>query len=178
MKTVCGALVASIVALAGPAAAATAVDPFAGTWEARVVHGKSEYTLRLRCKAATDCEMQTIDPAVMGKEALPPIPFPAAMPQGNLEPARSALKYALAHRAEGSSNPEFAAIQVLLGAAVSSKTVIDKCISLDDKQPEYFMACTVRGATARPVMLFFGSLMGLCGQGFCKHVVFPLVRMQ
>jgi hypothetical protein len=177
MKASFGAFAVLVLGWLGSASAAPAADPFAGTWEARVVHGKHEYTLRLRCKTASDCEMQMINPAAKGKDALPVIPFPGAVPQRNLEPSRSALKYALEHRAEGSPNPEFLAIQKMLGASVSAKTEIDQCISLDQSQPEFFMACTIRGATARPVLLFFGSLMGLCGQGFCKHVVYPMVRM-
>ena len=169
---------APCVAVAAFAAAAQPADPFAGTWEARVVHGKNEYTLRLRCKFASDCDLQTLDPAVKGKDQPPPISFQSAVPLRNTELARSALKYALENRATVSPNPEFAAIQKMLGAAVNAKTEVDRCISMDDKQPEYFVACTVRGANARPVVLFYGSLMGLCGQGFCKHVVYPLLKVQ
>jgi hypothetical protein len=172
-KTLVGTL-----AFALSLAAQAAADPFEGTWEARVIHGTSEYTLRLRCKSATYCDMQMINPAAMGKDATPAITFTGAVPQRNLAPPRNALKYALEHRTEGSPNPEFAAVQILLGASVSAKTEIDTCISLDEAQPDFFIACTVRGATARPILLFFGSLLGLCGQGFCKHLVYPLVKVQ
>jgi hypothetical protein len=177
MKHRSWALLASLFACAAPALATAPADPFAGSWEARVVHGKSEYTLRLRCKSASDCEVHTLDPATKGKEP-PPIAFQSIVPLRNPELARSALKYALEHRTQGSPNPEFAAIQKLLTAAVSARTEIDRCISLDDKQPEYFVACTVKGSNARPVVLFYGSLLGLCGQGFCKHVVYPLLKVQ
>ena len=171
------ALLASVLACAGPAPATASADAFAGSWEARIAHGKAEYTLRLTCKSGSDCEVHTLEPATKGKEP-PPIAFQSAVPLRNPQLARSALKYALEHRTQVSPNPEFAAIQKLLAASVSERTEIDRCISLDDKQPEYFMACTVRGANARPVVLFYGSLLGFCGQGFCKHVVYPLLKVQ
>jgi hypothetical protein len=169
------ALVVPLVLLALSTSALGAGDPFAGTWETRVATGTDTYTLRLACKTRSDCELQRSDTTRSGKPTADTISFKATRPFQPVDRARNALRYALQHQAEGSVNIEFAAIQKLLASAVNAKTDIDACISLDDQQPDHFVACTVRGATSRrPVLLFFGSLFGLCGQGFCKYVVYPL----
>jgi hypothetical protein len=133
--------------------------------------------MRLRCRSASDCEMQMIDGSAQARSP-DALSFKSAVPlQRGYAPARDALKYALEHRAESGPNPEFAALHKLLAVAAGAKTEIDACIGLDAKQPEFFMVCTLRGATSfRPTVLLFGSLLGLCGQGFCKHVIYPLVK--
>ena len=169
--------VAWALGLPAPAPAAVANDPFAGTWEARVATANDAYTLRLTCRSQSDCELQRSDTTQAGKPTADTIRFSGTRPLATADPMRNALRYAREHRAETGANSEFAAIQRLLAASVDGKTEIEACIGLDEKQPDFFVACTVRGATSkRPVLLFFGSLLGLCGQGFCKHVVYPLVK--
>ena len=177
MRTTAVAL--ALLGLAMPAAAMAAGDPFAGTWESRVAIGAASYTMRLRCMSASDCEMQMIDAGTAkGKPEDSTIPFRAARPlPGSLGPVRNALRYALEHRADSAKTPEFAAMHKLLAATVDAKTEIDTCIGLDDKTPEYFVVCTVRGATTRrPMLLLFGSLLGPCRHGFCAYVVYPLMK--
>ena len=163
----------SLVLAAGPG------DPFAGTWEARVATGSDSYTLRLACKSQSECELQRSDTTQAGKPSADTMPFSGTRPLPSVEPMKAALRYALEHSGDTGGNSEFAAIQKLLAASVGPKTEIDACLGLDARQPDFFVACTVRGATnKRPVLLFFGSLIGLCGQGFCKHVVYPLVKAE
>jgi len=160
------------------ARAANPADPFAGTWEARVNTGLDAYTLRLTCRSQSDCELQRSDTTKSGKPTAETIAFRGTRPlPSGPEPMRTALRYALEHRAEGSPNKEFATLQRLLGASVDARTEVVSCIGLDEKQLDFFVACSVRGATSkRPVLLFYASLLGLCGQGFCKHVIFPLLQ--
>ena len=177
MNTSAALFVASLLAVPAHAAAATPADPFAGTWEARVDTGSDAYTLRLACRSQADCELQRSDTTKAGKPTADTIPFRGTRRLATTEPMKKALGYALGHRAETGGNSEFAAIHRLLAENVNARTEIDACIGMDEKQPDFFVACTVRGATSkRPVLLFFGSLLGLCGQGFCKHVVYPLVK--
>lgn len=159
-------------------AAAHAADPFAGTWEARVATPKNPYTMRLRCASAQECETQVVTGAPKDAQD-PATAFKNPVARPNAGPMREALAYALAHRKESAANPEFAAIHKLLAASVNEKTQLDSCVSLDASAPDFFVLCSVdRAASMRPVLLFFGSLQGLCGQGFCKYVVYPMVRVR
>ena len=162
------ALVASLPALAA--------DPFAGSWDIRVAHGKDAYTMRLRCKSGSECDLERYDGKAMAAKPDETLSFKSAA-RFRPDIAANALRYAIEHRAETSPNPEFAALQKLLPGAVNAKTEIDACIGLDDKQPDFFVVCTVRNPAAKkPVLLLFGSLLGLCGQGFCRYVIYPLVK--
>jgi hypothetical protein len=148
-----------IAALLCAAMPAAAQDPFAGTWEARVATGSDTYVLRLTCRSRSDCELQRSDITQGGKPSAETMQFGSARPYPPTQ-GKNALSYALKHRADTGGNTEFAAIQKLLAGTVTARTAIDACISMDDRQPDFF----------------FGSLVGLCGQGFCKHVVYPLVK--
>ena len=170
---------ASMLGLSPCAWAAGPGTAFAGTWEAQVATGTDTYTLRLACTPRLECELQRSETTKAGKPEADTIPFRGTRPLGSVEPMKKALAYAREHRAETGGNSEFAAVHRLLAARVDARTEIDACIGLDEKQPDFFVACTVRGATSkRPVLLFFGSLIGLCGQGFCKHVVYPLLKTE
>ena len=170
--------VLAVASMFGMPASAASSDPFAGTWEARVATGTDSYTMRLTCRSQSDCELQRSDTTKAGKPTAETIPFKGTRPlEPSVQPMANALRYALEHRAEASVNMEFAAVHRLLAASVDAKTEVDACIGLDDRKPDFFVACTVRGATSkRPMLLLFGSMLGLCGQGFCKHVVYPLVK--
>ena len=173
------AVLLSVLCLTVPAAAMAADDPFAGTWESRVAIGAATYTMRLRCISASDCEMQMLDASsAKRKPEDSSMSFKAARPfPGGLGSVRNALRYALEHRADSAKNPEFAAMHKSLAATVDAKTEIDTCIGLDEKTPEYFVVCTVRGGTSwRPMLLLFGALLGPCGHGFCGYVIYPLLK--
>ena len=169
MRILPAVLVAALPALA-------AADPFAGTWEVRVATEQNPYTMRLHCVSSTECETQVI-PANAKEAKDAPISFKSARAQPNVKPLRDALAYAHENRAQSAVNPEFAALHKLLAGTTNPKTQVDACISLDPQAPEFFVVCTVKGSTSmRPMVLFFGSLLGLCGQGFCKYVVYPMVK--
>ena len=170
-------LVASLLALAMPSPAIAQADRFAGTWEGRVAWDSGAYTMRLRCRSASDCDTVVIDDKSKDRAGDIRMSFPAASPFPAKEPLGKALAYALEHKAESLKNREFAAIHKQLAVTVTPKTELDTCIGLDPKDRQFFVVCTIRNpASFRPALLFFGSMIGLCGQGFCKYVVYPLVR--
>ena len=177
MRLALVALALAVYAL--PPQARAAEDKFTGAWESRVEMERGSYAIRLKCRSASDCDMQMGDAGTAGKKAgESTLAFRAAVPfERDIEAARKALRYAREHRAASAVNPEFAAIHKSLAASVDAKTEVETCIGLDDKSPEYFVVCTVRGATSwRPMLLLFGKLLGPCTQGFCGYVVYPLVK--
>ena len=156
--------------------AAQATDAIVGTWEARVATEKNPYTLRFTCESPSSCETQIVTAGPKESQDQP-IAFKSVVPRANVGPLRDALAYALEHRSDSAKNPEFSAMHKLLAVSVNAKTQVDTCVSLDANSVDFFVVCSVKGAASiRPMLLFFGTMQGLCGHGFCKYVVYPLVK--
>src|SRR5688572_7817313 len=137
-------IVLALTLLALPLETRAAEDKFTGAWESRVAMEKGTYTIKLRCRSASDCDMQMADSeTAKGKPEDSTLPFRSAVPyERNVEAVRKALRYARENRAASAVNPEFSAIHKTLAASVDAKTDVDTCIGLDEKTPDYFIVCT------------------------------------
>ncbi len=166
-----GACTAAIADVSGPG--------IVGAFELRMGEPGNEVTVQLECESESTCILMTTSAGAGGRR---PVQDKQVLknvrPLGRTIYATNALKYAADQRSKTIANMEYAESMRRLRPILDSGPAIDRCWDLDDRTPEYMLACTLSNVPpGSPPLYLFGTLLANCGEAFCRYVINPMSRV-
>lgn len=157
--------------------AASAANPLPeGSYAGKIEFDQSSMEMRLRC-GPEDCQLETAFVTRGGAPNRNSEPLTEITPVENLDEAQFALEYARSQKSARIGKREFSALIQHLQPLLNADLVFDKCYDVHYGGENYSLVCTTaKSAWEKPSVLYLGSLLANCGEGFCRYVIYPLIK--
>jgi len=164
----------SVFALVSTAALANPLPE--GTYAGKIEFDQSSMEMKLVC-AQEECQLNTVFVTRGGRPDQNSEPLTEITPVENLDEAQFALEYARSQRSARISKREFSELIQHLQPLLKSDLNFEQCFDVHYGGDAYSLVCnTAKSAWEKPSLLYLGSLLANCGEGFCRYVIYPLIK--
>lgn len=161
-------LLSSAVALANPLPE--------GIYAGKIEFDQSSMEMALDC-AREECQLDTTFITRGGAPDRISEPLTEITPVENLDEAQFALEYARSQKSARISKREFSELIQHLQPLLNSNLDFEKCFDVHYGGESYSLVCsTAKSAWEKPSLFYLGSLLANCGEGFCRYVIYPLIK--
>lgn len=149
-----------------------------GRYVGKVQFDQSSMEMALSC-AQAQCQLDTTFVTRGGQPSRAVQTLKEITPVEDLSEAQSALDYARSQKSAHIDKREFSALIQHLQPLLNTDLVFDKCYDVHVGGETYSLVCTTpKSAWEKPSVLYLGSLLANCGEGFCRYVIYPLIKQE
>lgn len=147
-----------------------------GSYTGKIEFDQSSMEMTLDC-AQEDCQLHTTFVTRGGAPNQMSEPLTEITPVENLDEAQFALEYARSQKTARISRREFSELIKHLQPLLNSNLDFEKCFDVHYGGESYSLVCsTAKSAWEKPSLFYLGSLLANCGEGFCRYVIYPLIK--
>lgn len=147
-----------------------------GRYVGKIEFDQSSMEMTLHC-AQEQCQLDTTFVTRGGEPNQNSQPLTEITPVADLGEAQYALDYARSQKSAKIGRREFSELIKSLQPLLISDLAMDQCFDVHYGGEKYSLVCsTGKSAWDKPSLLYLGTLMSNCGEGFCRYVIYPLIK--